>query len=334
VLVPTFQQGIDSKPDRLADFGGDLTSAAADVKSARRKYTSGIDKFRGRDGSAKWRGEDSEALAREVDRLARTVNTNRVMTEAAGNATKTLGESMNATVEAMEQTKKGAERAGFRVLPTPFVMPGPRHYQQASSAGPAGPGIIAAYWSIAATLTVALGTQLAALNAQDMGGAAQLQGFAMSLGTTDVLSINTPIGEYVPGGTPQSTSDLARKAVDSFCEQQDLPKSEFDPRTTAAMVDPNGNITYGPSVRHQRINDPAVQEALDNVPRGERSPSHGHCAEIGALNEARPSVNDVRGSTIATMKNRGPNSEEYRQPHAPCGSCSSVLSQFGVNYAG
>src|SRR5690606_18834375 len=89
------------------------------------------------------------------------------------------------------------------------------------------------------------GTQLAALNAQDMGGAAQLQGFAMSLGTTDVLSINTPIGEYVPGGTPQSTSDLARKAVDSFCEQQDLPKSEFDPRTTAAMVDPNGNITYG-----------------------------------------------------------------------------------------
>lgn len=332
--MPTFQQGIDSKPDRLGDFGGDLASAAEDVKSARRKYTSGIDKFRGKDERAKWKGDDSEALAREVDRLARTVNTNRVMTEAAGNATKTLSETMNATVEAMEQTKKGAERAGFRVLPSPLVMPGPRHYQQASSAGPAGPGIIAAYWSIATTLTVALGTQLAALNAQDMSVAAQLQGFAMSLGTTDVISMSTPIGEYLPGNAPQSPGDLARKAVDSFCEQQDLPRSEFDPRTTAAMVDPNGNITYGPSVRHQRINDPAVQQALDNVPSNLRSDSHGHCAEIGALNSAQPSVNDVHGSTIATMKNRGPNSGEYRKSHAPCGTCSHVLNQFGVNYAG
>jgi hypothetical protein len=181
---------------------------------------------------------------------------------------------------------------------------------------------------------VALGTQLAAFTAQDMGAAAQLQGFAMSLGTMDILSLDTPIGEYLPGGTPRSAGDLAKKAVDSFCEQQDLPRSEFDPRTTAAMVDPNGNITYGPSVRHQRVNDPAVQQTLDDVPVNLRSDSHGHCAEIGALNNAQPSVNDVQGSIIATMKNRGPNSNEYRKPHAPCGTCSHVMNQFGVDYAG
>lgn len=331
--MPTFQQAIDSKPGKFEDFGGDLTDAADKVKSARRAYTKQIDNFRGSDQSVKWKGDDSEALMRQVDRLALTANTNRVMTEAAGNALKVLGTTMKATAEALDQAEDTADKAGFRVLPAPFVMPGPRHYQQASQAGVAAPGIIAAYWSIAGVYTSALWAGMTALQTQDAGAAAQLQGFAMSLGTTDVLSLDTPIGAYVPTTVPQNPSDLARSAVDSYCEQQDLPRTEVDPRTTAAMVDPNGNITYGPSVRHQRINDPAVQAALDNINPDDRSRSHGFCAEIGALNAAQPSVNDVRGSTIATMKNRGPASSEHRTAHPPCASCSQVLNHFGVNYA-
>lgn len=332
--MPTFQQAIDSKPGEFENFGGDLTGAADKVKSARRAYTKQIDNFRGSDRNVRWKGDDSEALMRQVDRLALTANTNRVMTESAGNALKALGTTMKASAEALDKAEDIADKAGFRVLPAPFVMPGPRHYQQASQAGVAAPGIIAAYWSIAGVYTSALWAGMAALQAQDAGAAAQLQGFAMSLGTTEVLSLDTSIGAYEATTVPQNPSDLARTAVDAYCEQQDLPRTEVDPRTTAAMVDSDGNITYGPSVRHQRINDPAVQAALDDVPTDLQSQSHGFCAEIGALNAAQPSINDIQGSTIATMKNRGPNSPDYRQPHAPCGTCSHVLNRFGVTYAG
>ncbi|MFG3342540.1 hypothetical protein [Glycomyces sp. NPDC048151] len=334
--MPTFQQATASKPGKLEDFGGDLTAAADDVKAARRAYTKQIDNFRGTADSSSgrmWKGDDAEALARQVDRLALTANTNRVMTEAAGNALKVLGTTMKATAEGLDQGKDMAEKAGFKVLDVPFVVPGPRHYQQAANAGYGAPAVIAAYWSIAGVYTSALISGLVALNGQDAGASAQLQGFAMSLGTTDVLPLDTSIGAYQAGPLPSNPSDLARTAVDSYCQQQDLPRSEFDPRTTAAMVDPNGNITYGPSVRHERINDPAVQEALDRVPLDEQSRSHGYCAEIGALNAAQPSRNDVRGSVIATMKNRGANSNDYRSAHPPCGTCAHVLNQFGVTYA-
>ena len=82
---------------------------------------------------------------------------------------------MMATVQTLKITKQAAEGAGYKVLPTPFVILGPRQWQQVSSAGYAAPAVYAAYQAGAVAFTTALMGQYAAIVAQDAAASATMR---------------------------------------------------------------------------------------------------------------------------------------------------------------
>lgn len=81
-----------------------------------------------------------------------------------------------------------------------------------------------------------------------------------------------------------------------------------------------------------RVNHPNVQRALDQVPRNQRSPFHGECAEIDSLNRAAEAGMNPRGGTMQAVKIRGPGHTAHATPKAPCPSCRAVMNQLGVNH--
>jgi hypothetical protein len=123
----------------------------------------------------------------------------------------------------------------------------------------------------------------------------------------------------------------ARNEAQEYANMQRRPPGPDDPKTVAVMIDPDGNPVYGESGgTGPGQHDPAVQEALDNVPPENREPWHGECAEITALDRFRPSRNPVEGSTISAARVRGPNSAQHGSAIPPCRSCASVLEQLGI----
>lgn len=73
-----------------------------------------------------------------------------------------------------------------------------------------------------------------------------------------------------------------------------------------------------------------LQKALDTVPTSQRSPTHGHCSEIGCINKAlKAGVNPAGGNmkTVAIGKTK----PGHGADKAACSTCSHVMHKFGVN---
>ena len=80
-----------------------------------------------------------------------------------------------------------------------------------------------------------------------------------------------------------------------------------------------------------RMNHPAVQRALDNVPAAQRSPFHGACAEIGCLNQAANAGVNPQGGTMRAVTIRKPGNANHATPNPACPTCENVQKQMGVN---
>jgi hypothetical protein len=135
-----------------------------------------------------------------------------------------------------------------------------------------------------------------------------------------------------------SEAIMARQAGRAVGEYADEVRaldlsSRQRPGDVAALRTRNAgeNLFRGASKPQVELN-PRIQSALDRVPEDVRSPFHGKCAEIKALNNAANADARLKGSVIATSKVRKLGNLDHGAPHEPCGSCQHVLDQLGVKY--
>ena len=100
-------------------------------------------------------------------------------------------------------------------------------------------------------------------------------------------------------------------------------------RGAAAQLEVDGKTFTDVSGNKTDLN-PDLQRALDDVPKEDRAPWHGQCAEVGCLNQAMNSgVNPTGGNMRAVAI--GDSSPGHGLPKPPCDSCKSVNRQLGIN---
>ncbi|THV42951.1 hypothetical protein [Glycomyces buryatensis] len=168
--MPTFQQALDADPSKFITAGVALMKAAGSVTAVSAKYGQEV-----ADLGTSWQGQDYQGMMRWAGQVsAFTVQTNAVLM-SAGATLEAMGATMMANVQLLKGTKQAAEAAGYRVLPTPFVILGPSQWSQVSSAGPAAPAVLAAYQAGAVAFATALMAQFAAIIAQDMAAQTALR---------------------------------------------------------------------------------------------------------------------------------------------------------------
>jgi hypothetical protein len=220
--MPTFQQVIDSNPAKYSDAGGDLGSAGSDVGDLRSEYGRQVKAL-----GASWNGDDYDALTRDKDTLVININATKLKVEAAGKALQLNGPIMKALSETLEQTKRGAETAQFKVLPMPFCVPSQQQLQQASSLGPGAPAAYSALFATSTAIATALIAQYTAICVQDATAAAALHTLGLSLrDVTGAIGQGISIGDVSktvkqdPGQRPgsfrqQTTKDAKDRSKDS-----------------------------------------------------------------------------------------------------------------------
>lgn len=99
----------------------------------------------------------------------------------------------------------------------------------------------------------------------------------------------------------------------------------------AAQLDVDGK-TYTDVSKKRELEDlhPDLQEALNDIPKDKRSDYHGHCAEIGCIDQAlKDGVNPSGGKAKAvSIGNRKRNM--HNAPKPPCTTCKQVLDKMGI----
>lgn len=109
-----------------------------------------------------------------------------------------------------------------------------------------------------------------------------------------------------------------------------------NPRPDAvAALDAGGKVFTSRSVKRTqpRTLDARVQDSLDRIPPGERTPGfHGQCAEPGCLSDALQAGVDPRGGTISSASVGRPGTLRQGAPLLSCPSCQVVLRDFGLTW--
>jgi hypothetical protein len=98
----------------------------------------------------------------------------------------------------------------------------------------------------------------------------------------------------------------------------------------AAGLAKNGKVFSDVSTSAKRVNEPAVQKALDSVPESVKSAYHGQCAEIGCLNQAIKAGVNPSGGSMKAVKIRAAGNAAHGATKEACGSCAHVMDQLGV----
>lgn len=161
--MPTFQQALDADPSKFMTYGATLIQSAGSVTSLAAKYGQQVGSL-----GTSWQGDDYNGLMRWAGQVASfTAQVDAVLLTAAATL-ESLGATMMVNVQTLKATKQAAEAAGYKVLPSPFVILGPSQWSQVSSAGPGAPAVLAAYQAGAVAFTTALIGQFAAIIAQDV----------------------------------------------------------------------------------------------------------------------------------------------------------------------
>jgi hypothetical protein len=131
---------------------------------------------------------------------------------------------------------------------------------------------------------------------------------------------------------------LARSPIEKLAnEAQNLPRKASTiegarPGDVARIVTETGDDIIGRSKFADKNLDPRLQTSLGKIPEAQRSPTHGKCAEINAIDKALKEGKSVEGAKIQTAKVRAPGHPEHGSSHAPCATCSAVLKDLGVNH--
>jgi len=109
------------------------------------------------------------------------------------------------------------------------------------------------------------------------------------------------------------------------------PKSGSDPRTVSRLGLEDGSSYLGRSGHRTGLHSD-LAAALNGVPASARRDWHGECAEIDSMNQALHDGRALTGGAMTTARVRGPNSSSHGSSIAPCGSCTPILTQFGVRF--
>ncbi|MEU6858023.1 hypothetical protein AB0B28_03980 [Glycomyces sp. NPDC046736] len=174
--MPTFQQTIDADPSKFMTYGATVLKTAGSVTALAAKYGQEVGGL-----ATSWQGDDYNGLLRWAGEVAGFTARVDVALLTVGATLEAMGASMTATVQTLKLTKQAAEGAGYKVLPTPFVILGPSQWSQVSSAGPGAPAVLAAYQAGAIAFTTALTAQYIALIAQDVAASSVMR-TAISIG--------------------------------------------------------------------------------------------------------------------------------------------------------
>jgi RHS repeat-associated protein len=100
------------------------------------------------------------------------------------------------------------------------------------------------------------------------------------------------------------------------------------PGTVAVLETPQGTFN-GASGTRQPVH-PRVQEALDSVPEGSRSPFHGKCAEPQCISRALEAGVEPSGGRMTSFRVRSPGHPDHGTIIPPCASCAAIQRAFGI----
>ncbi|MEU6857663.1 hypothetical protein AB0B28_02115 [Glycomyces sp. NPDC046736] len=168
--MPTFQQCLDANPAELMSLGISIGAAAAQLTALGTSYGSTVAGL-----AASWQGEDYQALVKWSIEVATFIGRSDAAMLTCAGGLEGVGASLMATCIAMKATKQAAEAAGYKVLPTPFVILGPSQWSQVSAATVGAPAVLAAYQAGAIAFTTALVSMYTAIIAQDTAGYAVIR---------------------------------------------------------------------------------------------------------------------------------------------------------------
>ena len=146
---------------------------------------------------------------------------------------------------------------------------------------------------------------------------------------TGGMNITLAVFPFVTDGLGGAASEEA--ATNAAKAAADAAQAEGRSKGAAAALVVGDKTFTDVSTGETRVNNPAVQQALDNVPQAERSDFHGKCAEIGCLNQATNSGVSPQGGTMRASQIRRPGKPKHGAPKPPCSTCKSVMKQMGVN---
>lgn len=190
--MPTYDQLIDSSPNRLGEASTGLRNAKEELTSVVESFDKAV-----RATDAVWQGQAKQAHDAAADRLHGQVSgvgdnfsrTSMIVRQAA--------QALHAVVEALQRTESSAKQAGFQVFrgPMALVWLGPRQQQQVASAGPAAPAVFAAYQAVAQAYTMMLGMMVAQATALDASFGAQITGIGATLAASSAALTRGPASD-------------------------------------------------------------------------------------------------------------------------------------------
>ena len=176
--MPTYMQLMQSTP-------GSLGEVATALNGANEQLVANAEAFEktAQTTDATWKGAAKDAHDGGVDRLQGGIRQVGQSLKATAQLVQQASQTLTTLVNQLRQTESTAKGAGFQVIPgaMAIVMPGQTHYQQAASAGPAAPAVIAAYQAIAQAYAMILNTIVGMATAADQGFAASISGLGAQL---------------------------------------------------------------------------------------------------------------------------------------------------------
>jgi len=148
----------------------------------------------------------------------------------------------------------------------------------------------------------------------------------------DLVTLGIGAAGLGAGGLPPGKPNINPPSEASNAKElADLMKASGRKKGVASELKVGDNMFLDVSTGADRDLHPDLTEALSNVPPAERAPWHGHCAEIGCLNQALNKGINPRGGTSSAV-NIGRSGDGHGTPRKACKSCHNVLNQFGVDH--
>jgi gas vesicle protein len=287
--VPTFQQLLIANPAAYQQAGAALRQASGLMRETRAQLEATLAEL-----DTSWSGSAQQAQRDRARRLADQLGQVADALENAAQVVSTGAEQLQAAVTQLRSTVQQATAAGFLVLPTGQVLPGPTHYSQAAAAGPGAPAVLEAYQAVAQAYTAILESIVVQASTLDAAIAARLQaGMAQAAA---FAAQQAPAAGLTPQRTEREYGILERNQArfQEFADDDDLV---IDVRPTNPASVPwlhRGAIPKPQSIKAKTINDRDVLLGAD--PR--------HKGLVGFFRPRMPPQGDLSDAEYASLRKR------------------------------
>jgi uncharacterized protein YukE len=255
-----------ANPAEYAAAGLAFQGAAARLESVAAGFANATSSL-----SASWSGPASEAQQRRAQRSTQTLREVAEVLADAGRVCETGGAQLAAAAAGLRALVESAYAAGFTVLPSAIVIPGPAHYAEAAAAGPGAAGVLAAYEEAAQAFTSMIEAEVTQTSALDDEVAAQIRAVAGRLASL--------VPGVVPTGAPTGlTPEQIEREYGILVRNQKLFQDVADDLDLVIDVRPTnkqsvawlhlGGQPKPPAIKAKTINDLDVQLGADERFRG------------------------------------------------------------------